>query len=267
MYDPLTGSRPGGTASLPQERIVQKLDEYMSRNDYAGAERHLLYWYDESVALGDERARLMILSELIGHFRKTGQKERAFDCIDKAMALIGEISFEGTISAATAYVNAATASSAFGENERAVELFGKAQKIYESSPGTDPHLKGGLYNNMALSLCALGRFEEAEEMYRKAYDTMASLPDGRPEMAITCLNEADMIAARDGMEAGEKEIFRLLDEAGELLDDPGIPKEGYYAFVCEKCAPTFSYYGYFAQADKYEKTAQEIYSANRHRED
>ena len=33
---------------IPQQRIVEKLDEYMSRRDYAGAERHLLYWLEEA---------------------------------------------------------------------------------------------------------------------------------------------------------------------------------------------------------------------------
>ena len=30
--------------AVPQQRIIEKMDEYMSRRDYAGAERHLLYW-------------------------------------------------------------------------------------------------------------------------------------------------------------------------------------------------------------------------------
>ena len=32
---------------IPQQRIIEKMDEYMSRRDYAGAERHLLYWLEE----------------------------------------------------------------------------------------------------------------------------------------------------------------------------------------------------------------------------
>ena len=30
--------------SVPQRRIIEKMDAYMARRDYAGAERHLLYW-------------------------------------------------------------------------------------------------------------------------------------------------------------------------------------------------------------------------------
>lgn len=34
--------------AVPQQRILQKMDEYMSRRDYAGACRHLLYWLEEA---------------------------------------------------------------------------------------------------------------------------------------------------------------------------------------------------------------------------
>ena len=48
-------------------------------------------------------------------------------------------------------------------------------------------------------------------------------------------------------------------EAEALLDTPSVPRNGYYAFVCEKCAPTFSYYGYFLTAEKLTGRAEEIY--------
>ena len=60
--------------SIPQQRVVEKLDEYMSRRDYAGAERHLLYWLEEALAAGDKRGELMVRNELVGHFRKVGNK-------------------------------------------------------------------------------------------------------------------------------------------------------------------------------------------------
>ena len=31
---------------VPQQRIMEKVDAYMSRRDYAGVERHLLYWLE-----------------------------------------------------------------------------------------------------------------------------------------------------------------------------------------------------------------------------
>ena len=244
---------------VPQQRILNKLDDYMSRRDYDGAERHLLYWLKEAEQGRDLRGQLLVCNELIGHYRKTGSRENAFCYAELALSLLEEIDFEGSISAGTTYVNAATAYSAFGDNQRALELFERAKALYESTPHTQAHLLGGLYNNMALVLQTLGRFPEAFELYNKAMKTMETVPGGVLEQAITCLNMADAVAAQFGQEEGEARIFELLDRADELLHDKSAPHTGDYAFVCEKCSPTFSYYGYFAVAEELQREAKEIY--------
>ena len=244
---------------VPQQRIIEKMNEYMSRRDYAGAERHLLYWLAEAKLGGDRRGELLVQNELIGHYRKTANRDKALEAINNALALVEELGFEGTISAGTTYVNAATAFSAFGENHRALELFEKARALYESSPHTRAHLLGGLYNNMALVLKALERYEEAFTLFEKAMTAMAEVPGGVLEQAVTCLNMADTVAARDGLEEGEERIAQLLERAEALLRDDSAPHDGYYAFVCEKCAPSFRYYGWFAVADELEQQARVIY--------
>ena len=244
---------------VPQQRIVEKLDDYMSRRDYEGARRHLLYWLEEAKLGGDRRGELLIRNELVGHYRKTGNKEGAFENGEAALALLKELAFEDTISAGTAYVNYATACNAFGENGRALELFEKARRIYEAAPATRPDLLGGLYNNMGLTLTALGRYGEAHRLYDLAMEQMGKVPGGGLEQAVTCLNRANLVEAELGMEQGENRVFALLDQAEELLGDPAAPRDGYYAFVCEKCAPTFSYYGYFLTAQRLAEQAKEIY--------
>lgn len=244
---------------IPQQRIIEKMDEYMSRRDYAGAERHLLYWLAEAQLGGDKRGELLIRNELVGHYRKVGNREKALESGDEALRLLDELDFGGTISSGTTYTNVATACSAFGENQRALALFEKARAVYESAPRTAPELLGGLYNNMALACVALGQFDRAFDLYDKAMDAMSKVPGGVLEQAITCLNMANAVEARDGMEAGEHRIFDLMDRAWELLNDPSAPRNGYYAFVCEKCVPTFSYYGYFAAAEKLNERAKRLY--------
>ena len=244
---------------IPQQRIIEKMDEYMSRRDYAGAERHLLYWLAEAQLGDDKRGELLVRNELVGHYRKVGNREKALESGDEALRLLDELDFGGTISSGTTYTNVATACSAFGENQRALALFEKARAVYESAPRTAPELLGGLYNNMALACVALGQFDRAFDLYDKAMDAMGKVPGGVLEQAITCLNMANAVEARDGMEAGEHRIFDLVDRAWELLDDPSAPRNGYYAFVCEKCVPTFSYYGYFAAAEELQNAAREIY--------
>ena len=244
---------------IPQQRVVQKLDDYMSRRDYDGAERHLLYWLSEAERGNDLRGELLVRNELVGHYRKAGDRDKAFAHAERALALVDELELAGSVSAGTTYVNAATANSAFGEHQRALELFEKAKTVYEAERRTQKHLLGGLYNNMALSCQALGRYDEAFALYEKAMDAMSGVAYGELEQAITCLNMADAVAGRDGIEAGEGQIFALLDRAYDLLQTPDVPHNGYYAFVCEKCAPTFSYYGYFAAAQELEQEAKAIY--------
>lgn len=257
---------PYGTAPqikpVPQQRIIEKMDEYMSRRDYAGAERHLLYWLEEAKLGNDLRGQLMIRNELIGHYRKTNNKEKAIASGEEALRLVKLLDFDGTISSGTTYTNYATALNAFGENEKSLQLFQKARTVYEAAERTSPELLGGLYNNMALTCVAAGLYPQAYELYEKALEKMATVPNGVLEMAITYLNIANAEEAEKGMEAAETRIFELLDKAAELLDTPSVPHDGYYAFVCEKCAPVFAYYGYFMNAEDLKKRAEDIYAGN-----
>ena len=267
---------------VPQRRIIDKMDEYMSRRDYNGAERHLLYWLEEAKLGGDLQGQLMLRNELVGHYRKTGQKEPAMESAAKALDLLRELDMENTITAGTTYVNIATACGAFGDHERAIRLFEKARAAYESSSQTETQLLGGLYNNMALTCTELGRFEEALALYEKAADLMGRVPDGELEQAITYLNMANTVEVQLGLEAGEQQINALVERAEELLKAKGeellgkgeaaltdgtdlraMKQEerarlGYYAFVCEKCAPTFAYYGYFMTAESLTERSEEL---------
>ena len=244
---------------VPRQRIIQKMDEYMSRRDYAGAERHLQYWLEEARLGQDERGELMIRNELIGHYRKTGEKEKSLRNGEAALRLVEKLDFDGTVSAGTTYVNYATACNAFGENERALELFEKAQAVFEAQSGVSPDLLGGLYNNMALACVSTGQFARAGALYDKALAVMADVPGGELEQAITYLNMADAVEAEQGPEAGEARICELLDKAFILFDSTRAPRDGYYAFVCEKCASAFSYHGYFLEAEELSSRARKIY--------
>ena len=244
---------------VPQQRIIEKMNDYMSRRDYAGAERHLLYWLEEAKLGNDKGGELLIRNELVGHFRKTANKEKAFESAREALRLIDELDFDGSVSAGTTYINVATAYNAFGENEKSIEFFEKAVKAYEANASTSPELLGGLYNNMALTLVSLSRFGEAMPLYLKALDVMKTVNNGELEMAITYLNMADLLDVQFGFSEKENEIYDLVDKAYDCLNSKNVTHDGYYAFVCEKCAPSFSYYGYFIAAKELNEKAEAIY--------
>ena len=245
---------------IPWQRIMEKLDEFADREDYDGLEKLLLYWYGEAEMSGDGRGLLLVCNELTGHYRKSGDQEKAFRYADQSVKLLKVLEMEQTVSAGTTYLNAATAYSAFGENAHALELFGMAQAAYMggSADSVSPGQMGGLYNNMGLALHALGRYEEAVQMYDKAMGYMEQVSNAQPEQAITCLNKADSLAAGSDPELVDKQVSDLIEKAYMFLTDPSVPRNGYYAFVCDKCAPGFLYHGFFAEAEVLRNAAEEI---------
>ena len=240
-------------------RCLDRLDAYLDRNDYAAARRHLDYWKAEALANNDLRGLVSIENERMGLFRKLGDEAAAREAVDSALALLPRTGLEDTVTAGTTLLNAATVYKRFGRAAEGLPLYEKARAIYEGSlPEADGRL-GGLYNNMGLAYMALKRFGEAYAAFLKALDVMAKVENGALEQAITYLNLANAVELEHGLEKGEQKIGQYLDKAAALLDEPTVPRDGYYAFVCEKCAPTFDYYGYFLVADDLNERAKSIY--------
>ena len=245
---------------ISTDRVLQKLDEHLNKNDYPSAERHLLYWLSEAESIGDGRGELLVRNELMGLYRKLGRKEEALGCVDSALGKIAFLGIENQVGAATTFLNSATVYKAFGMPDKAIPLFERARAVYED--GLDPFDSrlGGLYNNMALALVDLGRFREADELYRKAVCVMER-SGGDLEVAITYLNMASAADAERGYLESEDTISALLDRAKEILE-AHAERDGYYAFVCEKCASVFGYYGYFVYESELKERARRIYEGS-----
>ena len=245
--------------SIPTGRVLDKLDEHFAKNDYEGAERHLLYWREEAILGRDRRGQLLIANELMGLYRKTGRLDEAKKEAEAALSLAAELGVENETAGGTALLNAATVYKAAGEPARSLALFEKARAVLEKAASADAGLLAGLCNNMALTLVDLARFDEAEKLYKKALDLLTGVENGQADAAVTWLNLADLYTARDGAEKAENSVASCVERAAALLDAPALPRDGYYAFVCEKCAPVFGYYGYFLLERTYRERAKNIY--------
>lgn len=241
-------------------RMMDKLNAYLDRNDYDAAERHLDFWLSEARYNNDERGALAVLNEQMGLHRKRGNRERALLASEQALTLLDTLQMQGTLTAGTTYVNAATVYKSFGMAKDALPLYRAAQEIYEKELPENDGRRGGLYNNMALALTDEKQFREAETYYRKALSVMAQVEHGESEAAITYLNMADLAEAELGLLESEEVVSAYLDKAEQLLETPTLPRNGYYAFVCEKCAPTFDYFGRFAYAKELKARSEEIYA-------
>lgn len=245
-------------SQIQTQRVLDKLDEYLSRNDYMSAERHLLYWKNEAKAINDNRCQLLFLNELAGLYRKLARENDAIQTVKELLGLISLMGIENNIGAGTTYINCATVYKAFGKSNEALPLFEKAKAVYEKELSSEDKRFGGLFNNMALALVDLKKHKEAYELYEQAISVMKSVDDGDLEVAITYLNIASAKENELGAVECEAEVRAYIEKAMEIFDNHE-KRDGYYAFVCEKCASVFGYFGYFLYEKDLLKRARDIY--------
>lgn len=240
------------------QRVIEKLDEYLNKNDYDAALRHLKFWKGEAESAGDLRGKLTVVNEMIGLSRKTDKKEEGLFAINEALSLLEKLNIEKTVTAGTTYINVATAYKAFGIVDKALPFYEKAREIYENELPDDDMRCAALYNNTAITLMELNRFNEAADHFEKALSVLAKNNGSELEEAATYCNLADLAYARACQEEKsvckfnepetisedlDIEIKGYLRKAENLFDADGLVRDGYYAFYCEKCAPTFGYFG------------------------
>lgn len=211
----------GHKSAVPMSRIMKKLDGYLGKNDFAGAQRLLQFWLEEAGVIGDKRGQICIYNEMLCLLRKTEQKNKAYDAAENTLKLIDELEIGETVNAGTAYINIAAVYQLFDDIKKALSFYKKAETIYN-------------------------------EVIEKT--------DKSPEAAVIYLNKAYLYEMKLGLEEAEEEISKLLQKASELLDSPAVLRDRHYAHVCEKCAPVFGYYGYFLYENELKKRAEEIFA-------
>lgn len=244
---------------IPRDRVLSKLDALLQSNDYAGAKRLLQYWLSEAEYTGDDHGILLMENELMGLCRKLGEKEQALQYAQKALDQVNKMDIGDNVGAATTYLNSATVCKAFGLPEDAIALFRMAQTIYERDLSPTDDRLGGLYNNMGLALVDLKEFRQAEALYQKALSVMAAVPEKEPELAITYLNMATAAEMEHGLAAAQPMIAELAEKAMVCMEIGKDRTDGNYAFVCEKCASVFGYYGYEDYAVQLQGRCRRIY--------
>ncbi len=233
--------------------FISTLDAYFDREDMAGAGDYLRAVCRE--AEGDDRLLFAVYNEMMGYYRKTGEVERGLAAIKEGLALLPHLGIEDEVSGATAYLNAATTLKAFGRPAEGLPLYEKAEVIYRRClPAHDPRM-AGLCNNLALALVDLERYEEAEKRYETALTILNRNAGKETDIANTYVNMAHLYEKTKDYEA----IEVCLDRAEKALESPQ-EQNGYYAYTCRKCAPSFGYFGYFLYEKELNERADRIYA-------
>jgi len=244
---------------IPISRVLSKLDELYSHNNFKEAISVINYWIAEAQNQRDLRGVFSLKNELMGIHRKLGNETEAITAAKEALELAEKLDDNQSPSIATCYVNSATVYKAFGKADLSMPLFEKAQHIYEKYLKSNDERLGGLYNNMALALVDLERYDEAKHYYAKAIAIMNNIPGSEPEQAISYLNLASCAEAELGLAEAEKEIEEYITLAWYLLNKEDLNRDGNYAFVCDKCSSVFGYYGFFMYEEELKERATGIY--------
>ena len=242
---------------VPIARILEKLDELFSKNDLAAVGRLLDYWNNEARILNDERGLLEILNEEIGYFRRTGNKERGLMAVEEAFALIEKLELFDNESSGTLYLNGATTMKAFGKTKEALEYYAKAKKIYEATLAPNDYKMAAFYNNVSSAYKELGEVEKAEQACFAAIAILEQSNKYNGEIAVTHVNLAHLYYDLDNL---DERVYDHMEKAWELLNSESNVHDGNFAFLCSKCYPSFSYFGYIEYEKKLREITEKIYA-------
>ncbi len=257
--DKCQGCSKENNLKVPIIRVIGKLDEFFAHNDLEGAAELLEYWCREAQNIGDSRGRLEILNEQIGLYRRTFSRDKALDAVNSALQVIEELSLQSNLSSGTIYINIATTLKAFGKCLEAMPYYEKAEQIYSLYSNVPTFQKAALNNNKASALSELGRFNDAEKCYLTAIELLSNDSAYYGEIAVSYVNLAHLY---EDMARLDSDIFDAMNKAWEYLTKPDITRDGNYAFVCTKCAPSFEYFGFSDREQYLTSEAKRIYEGS-----
>ena len=243
--------------ALDVKRFIAKLDGYFMTDDLNSADKLISAWEADAEAEGDKRALLTVLNEGLGFYRRTGDYEKAMDCIDKVTALIDELGVQRKVSGATVYVNLATTMKAFGKAAEGLKYYDMAESVYLDGNMSDTYEYSALLNNRASALSELKRFDEAELNLIIALEILKKDDKHDGEIAVALINLAHLVYDRN--EKDTDRVESLLDEAWERLTSEHIEHDSNYAFIISKCAPSFKYFNRNDEAEALDEVAKVIY--------
>ena len=251
----------GDQKAIPVARFIDRLDAAFNRNDMKSAQECIRFWEAEARRLNDERGLLTVLNEAVGYYRRAKKKTRALEAMEESLLLVEKLGQSHTLSGATIFINAATTLSFFGSKEEAIALYGRAAACFEAEKKIECYEYAALLNNRAATLYELKRYGEAEADYYAAIRILKDVGFHDGEIAVSLLMLAHLTYDRDS--SSYESVEALLDEAWDYINSDNQPKDGNYAYILRKCAPSLDYFKRPEEAQACRDVAKEIYSDQR----
>ena len=246
------------------DRFLKKIDSCFNKNDLDGAGECLNFWESEARSASDDRALLTILNEYLGFCRRVNNKEKAISSIDECKLLIEKLGISKNNGAATICINAATTYAHFGYLEEGLMLYDKAKKIYIELDKKDTYEYATLLNNSAGVLNILKRYDEAEKNYLEATEILKRIGNHDAEIALSLvmLAHINFDKSENPDSYTYEKVESLLEESIKHITSDKIVRDGNFAFILSKIAPSFEYFKRPGYAKEMRELSKKIYSSN-----
>ena len=115
------------------EHVLEQLDSLFASHRIGDVENFLTEKMEEAANEGDRSAVITLMNEIIGHFRETGEFDKAVEYCGQVLSLMQKMGLDGTISYATTLINVANAYRAAGLLRESMAAYQGAKAIYEGN--------------------------------------------------------------------------------------------------------------------------------------
>ena len=173
------------------QKILTRYDSYLNMGKLKDAEALLLLSLQDAEEEGLYGARLTLLNELEGMYRTTGRARQAMEISEKALALISVLGLTGQEPHAVTLLNGATACRAAGENEKALQMYRRAEQILRDLGQEEGYSMTALYNNISQAYLDLQQPQQALHYQQQALTQIRKFPGYKSRRS----NHADQYGA------------------------------------------------------------------------
>lgn len=170
--------------------VLKELDALFANHQIDKVEDFLTQKLEEAAREGDRNSVITLMNEIIGHFRETGEFEKALSYAGQVVDLMKKLGMEGSVPYATTLLNVANACRAAGLLRESMQAYQTVKTIYEGNLPYNDFNYASLYNNMSLLFQEMGDYESACDCLERALGIVTQYNDARIETAVTYTNLA-----------------------------------------------------------------------------
>lgn len=263
---------------MDMKQIYKKLQHFFAEGKMAEAEDFLIEMMQQAQQIGDYNSLIMLLNEMVGLCRESGQKEKSLAYGGQVLELMQQLGMQDSEAYATTLLNVATACRAAGKHVEAYQFYMEVFPLYEKwlAPG-DWHF-ASLYNNMSLLFQETEEYERAAECQGKALQVLDAIPGREFEGAVTHANLATTlckIAEQEGsgdiaVQAAQEamcaiRIFEKLDIT-DVHSAAAMAAYGDAMMLMDECRKAAEYYAQalvrierlVGRTESYERVAEKL---------